>query len=192
MESKSNAKSTSPAEKYIQSATSFAKHLEDHPEALKKLEEIYHKLGYPALSLKEKWFPRWAGFQVLNYDDFQRWLRIESVDNVNSDRQYASFKDDGHAIFIDITDMDSPKMVESPDNRILFDYEISWDNVEKLPTLFPSGNVILVHVDMDFQKTRGELFFPIPTVSSGGRRKTRKQKKRAKKHAKKRSMRRKH
>ncbi len=168
---------------YIQKVNEYATFLVGNEEALTKLVELFnekgqeyfgsHRSGYIAAE-PETVIDSYKK-EVYNKAEFQQKVKEEQGMNDEEILSYteAAFDDSfRHTIFIDVSDMTEPTLVDAPAG-VLKDSVLSWDTVELLPTLFPDGNTIAVHLDMMEQ-----IFFPIPTVAKGGRRRrTRKSRK---------------
>jgi hypothetical protein len=167
---------------YIQKVNDYADFLVGNEEALTKLVELFnikgeeyfgsHRSGYIAADPEtviegytKKIYNKAEFFQKLKQD--QGW----SDDEVSSFTEAAFDDSFRHTIFLDVSDMENPKLVDAPEGT-LRDSVLRWDTVETLPIVFPGGNTIAVHLDMMEQ-----IFFPIPTGTKGGKHKNKKTRK---------------
>lgn len=170
---------------YIQKVNDYADFLVGNEEALTKLVELFnikgqeyfgsHRSGYN-VAKPETVIDSYKK-EIYNKADFVKKKRQEQGDKDDTPDEDVLFMNEAafddsyrHTIFINVSDMENPKLVDAPEGT-LRDSVLRWDTVETLPTLFPDGNTIAVHLDMMEQ-----IFFPIPTTTTGGKhRKTRKQ-----------------
>ncbi len=176
--------STNTTNAYIQKVNDYATFLVGNEEALTKLVELFNQKGqeyfgkdrtgylaadpaYVIDAYKKEIYNKAEFLQKLKQD--QGWSD-EEIESFNEAAFDDSFR---HTIFLDVSDMKNPKLVDAPEG-VLRDSVLRWDTVQMLPSLFPDGNTIAVHLDMMEQ-----IFFPIPTAATKGgkRRKTRKAKK---------------
>jgi hypothetical protein len=173
-------------DKYIQTVNAYADHLVGNNEAIEQLVELFNRKGEEYFGSHRSGYIRTDpedivdGFKkhVYNKAQFLNKKRKNEGHDDDATEEDVIFMDEAsfddsfrHTIFIDVSDVEQPKLVEPPAG-LLRDSVLRWITVESLPELFPDGNTIAVHLDMMTQ-----IFFPIPTKKKSGgkrRRKTRK------------------
>ena len=172
---------------YIQKVHEYADFLAANKEHIPNLVELFNQKGEEYFGSHRSGYIRADPEDVA--DDFTKEIynKAEFIAKVTKDFGYvdedpeeASFDDSfRHTIFINISDMEHPTLVEPPAG-LLQDSILHWDAVQRLPELFPDGNTIAVHLDAMTQ-----IFFPIPTKTSGGKRRGRKRRTRKQKQSRK-------
>ena len=168
----------------------YRDYLLSHPEALKTLEALVNQRGH-------EYFSKETGHMWAPYRDVELELKKEKngtpklelltrtqfakeADETGIWQNEAAFDDSfRHTIFIDITNLESPTLVDPPKELLSSktDWILTWEKVEQLPTFYPDGTIIAVHTDVG---DGGYIFFPVPSATIGGRRKRGRKTKRAK------------
>lgn len=174
---------------YIESVKAYAEHLASTPGALETLVALFNQRGHEYFgthrspfqdirmdlvreSLKKK-NDGTPIFEVLNLAQFIQTILKEGgyLDNESNAPEEVAFDDSyRHSILLDISDMDAPKLVDPPDDLLSArtDWVFHWAAIQKLPARYPDGKTIAVHMDT---VDGGVIYFPVPTVTEGGRRK---------------------
>ena len=174
--------------KYIEKVNEYATHLIGNEEAFTKLVELFNQKG------QEYFGSQMSGYikadpedvkhattkEIYNKADFIKKKREEQGDSEDTPDEEVLFLNEAafddsfrHTIFIDITDIENPKLVNEPAGT-LRDSVLTWDKVQILPEILDNENVIAVHLD-----AMAEIFFPIPTLESSGGKRKRKYKKKS-------------
>jgi hypothetical protein len=165
---------------YIAAAKAYSKYLVSHPDAFNKLQLLLNQRGHEYFGKDRSPYKNIEfdndSIEVLNKSNFTK-VYTEQTGEEEIWQNEAAFDDSyRHTIFVNIEDMDNPRLVDVRPDFIsrATDWILTWDKVQQLPTLFPDGTVIAVHVDQYVP------FIPIPTIKlgGGGKRRTRRRRRR--------------
>lgn len=165
--------------KYIEKVNEYATHLRGNEDAITKLVEVFNQKGEEYFGSHHSGYVGATpgdirqsidSYTKANFIKKKREEQGDSEEVTDEDVLFlneAAFDDSfRHTIFIDITDIENPVLVNEPAG-ILKDSVLTWDKVQILPEILDNENVIAVHLD-----ALEQIFFPIPTKqSSGGKRK---------------------
>lgn len=194
MSSNANAKSDR-TKKYIEKVNEYATHLIGNEEAFTKLVELFNQKGQEYFGSDKSGYIKAhpedvkhsTTKDIYNKADFIKKKREEQGDSEEVTDEEVLFLNEAafddsfrHTIFIDITDIENPFLINGPVG-ILKDSVLTWDKVQVLPEVLDNENVIAVHLD-----GLEQIFFPIPTLqSTGGKRKRNYRRKSLKKRTRK-------
>ena len=180
--------------KYIEAVHEFRDLLLTNPDTLNKVQDLINQKGKEYFSKPTggksgsyqdgeielmKGDDGKSYIEILNKKEFIKRIKKEqgyennNNNNNNNDGDDEDFDeaafDDAfrHAIFVDISDKENPKLVDVPSKLLSkrSDWVLKWKKVEEIPKAFPEGNIIAIHADTADNII---IFFPIPTIASGG------------------------
>ena len=176
-----NNKLKNITDSYIKKVNEYANYLMANEDAITQLVNLFNEKGQEYFGKDRSGYIKAYPEDVLdsfkkeihNKADFIKKKRSDEGHNDDAPDEEVLFLNEAafddsfrHTIFLNITDMANPTLVDPPAG-LLKDSVLQWDKVEELPSLFPDGNTIAVHLDAMTQ-----IFFPIPTKkTSGGKRK---------------------
>lgn len=158
---------------YIERVTAYGKYLEENADrAIPTLVELFNKKGIDYFG-EAQYQPMVSIEDILSNFKLEIYNKSQFIEKAKEERGVDELEEDEaafddayrHTIFIDVSDMENPQLVKEP-SGLLKDYVLTWESVQELPHLLVDGKTIALHED-----SLSYIFFPIPTVSSGGRRK---------------------
>ncbi len=161
---------------YIETAKAYAAHIAANPPALEALLALINQRGQEYFGADRDPYRnativlrRKGGAEYVPvYDKAGFWAAYAEDDEEPSSEEVAMDDSFRHTIFVNVTDMDSPVLVDVPAELMSRDTDwiLTWPKVQEIPGLFPDGKTVAVHLDWSVDS----IFIPIPTLTAGGRR----------------------